>query len=633
MNAPFKRFAAAFFAWALATQMPLASGATAAPALSFLHAQGTAIVDEKNKPVVLRGCNLGNWLLLEPWMLGIFDRANLRDQSDLEQVLTDRFGASEKDHILDLYRENWITPRDFEILKSWNFNTVRLPFHYSLLEDDAKPGELKPDAFHWLDRAVSMARQAGIYVILDLHGAPGGQSLDGATGKSGLDQFWKPENRKRGAFIWQKIAEHFRDNPTVAAYDLLNEPFGKMNSDNDDADLTGAMDEMIHAIRQVEERHIIFCAGSLRGIEMYGSPESRGWKNVGFTEHFYPGIYGGTPALETHARFIGSILDGRARLLKKLNAPYFAGEFNVVLDRAGGAGMMRHYFDVFKSHGWAATLWAYKLLNADGGVHPDHWYMVTNTDPLPPPDFTADSAGQIESFCQSLSTMDYSQATDLRDALTAKTPPPLLLGKYSPVILPANHKSLPGWTDTDVSDAYPRGGHAVTKDAVQVFGGGRDIYQGSDEFHFVSRPVEGDFSLRADVTAPEDTNIYAKSGLMYRASLAADSPLVMVNLFPDGECVFAYRDQPGTKVTVEQLHFDAGASTLCLARHGATFEGTAFGKDGKEIGTKSVELPDFASGGYAGFFVLSHDTMQLSEAKFSRLQFKNSNLTSTITSQ
>ena len=602
--------------------------------LPFLHAAGTAIADEQGQPVVLRGCNLGNWLLLEPWMWGFFDRPDLKDQAGIEKALLERFGPDEKERILDLYRENWITGRDYAILKDWGFNVVRLPFNGSLLEDDAHPGELKPDAFRWLDRAVELARQAGVYVILDLHGAPGGQSLDGVTGKAGRNQFWRPENRHRGAFIWLKIAEHFRDNPTVAAYDLLNEPYGMMNSSNHDADLVASMDEMIHAIRQVDTRHLVFCSGSLRGIEMYGNPQARGWQNVGFTEHFYPGVYGGTPSLATHARFIGSNLEGRARLLSAWNVPYFAGEFNTVFESVAGADMMRCYYDVFQSHGWAATLWAYKLIKTEGGVHPNHWYMVTNGQPLRLPDFQNDSASQIETFCRALGTMEYAQATDLRDALTAKQPASLILANYSPVVLPQKCVPLPGWSDADIGQAFPKGGHTMDGSTVEVFGGGRDIYEGSDEFHFVSHPVAGDFSLKAGVTVPTDTHVYAKSGLMFRASSAPDAPFVMINLFPEGRCVCAYRDQPGKRVASEdQLCLDPKTTALRLARQGVAFELTAFDKDGATLATKTFDLPGFVGSGKVGLFVLSHDAMLLSEAKFSRVQLETSKLTTSLSNK
>ena len=358
---------------------------------------------------------------------------------------------------------------------------------------------------------------------------------------------------------------------------------------------------------------------------MYGPPQARSWQNVGLTEHFYPGVYGGSPSLETHARFLGSNLAGRADLLKTWNAPYFAGEFNVVFDSAGGAEMMRRYFDVFASHGWAATTWAYKLLNKDGGVHPDGWYTVTNAHPQPPPDFLHDSAEALEAFCRSLGTMDLAQATNLRDTLNAPTPKPLILASYAPVSLPPNRTTLTGWTDADVGDAFPKGGHTLVNNTLQVFGGGRDLYEGNDEFHLVSRPVEGDFSLQADVARPTDTHIYAKSGLMFRASPAANAPFVMINLFPDGSCVAAYRDVPGKRFHAETLRLDPGTTTLRLARRGTAFELTALGQGGAELAKHAFPLPGFAPSGEMGIFVLSHDEMQLAEATFTHFKIEAHN--------
>ena len=67
---------------------------------------------------------------------------------------------------------------------------------------------------------------------------------------------------------------------------------------------------------------------------------------------------------------------------------------------------------------------------------------------------------------------------------------------------------------------FPRGGHDFSGTGIRVFGGGRDIYEGRDEFHFVSRECAGDFDIRASVTAPAATRILMlKAGFMFRASL------------------------------------------------------------------------------------------------------------------
>jgi len=520
-------------------------------ALPPLHANGAAIVDDHGQPVVLRGCNLGNWLLNELWMMDMNGPDDPKDHWQLEELLQQRFGAEEKERLLALYRENWIKPRDFEIIKSWGFNVVRLPVYYDVLEDDAALGQLRPDAFKWLDRAISMATKAGIYVILDLHGAPGGQSTDQCTGHSGQNKLWLPENRKRAAFLWKAMAERYRANPTIAAYDLLNEPYGNHGNEPSDSMLTTTMDELIHAIREVDQKHLILCAGSLRGITMFGAPASRGWKNVGYTEHFYPGLFGGVPAVETHARFIGLNLRSKMALVQQWKTPYLAGEFNVVFDKAGGPAMMRRYYDILASHGCAATMWAYKIVKRQGGRHPNNWYMVTNLDDLKIPHFRTDAKEDIENFFRTLGTMEYAQDDELRLALTSAQPPALTLPEYPFIPTPAPQDHLPvNWESNDLGKPFVKGGQCVlAKDQMEIFGAGNDVFEGDDQCHFVSRKAADHFDVSANLTAPVDTHQYAKAGLMYRTGLNADAPIVIVDMTPDGTCTFAYRRTAGARIT------------------------------------------------------------------------------------
>src|SRR5258706_2250086 len=80
-----------------------------------LHASDAAIVHDAGHRVILRGCNLGNWLLNELWMMEVRHDGDPKDHWQLEELLQQRFGAEEKDRLMELFRENWIRPRDFEI--------------------------------------------------------------------------------------------------------------------------------------------------------------------------------------------------------------------------------------------------------------------------------------------------------------------------------------------------------------------------------------------------------------------------------------------------------------------------------------------------------------------------------------
>src|SRR5580658_2592549 len=123
----------------------LSASFAGAASLPFLHAQGDKLVDSAGTRVLLKGCNLGNWLLLEPWMFGGCIEA--KDQDDIFSNLASRFGEKGRDKLVDLYRRSFITPRDFDLIKTFGFNVVRLPFHYSLIQEDQPPYRLKNDAF------------------------------------------------------------------------------------------------------------------------------------------------------------------------------------------------------------------------------------------------------------------------------------------------------------------------------------------------------------------------------------------------------------------------------------------------------------------------------------------------------
>jgi endoglucanase len=382
-----------------------------APALPLVRVQGTSFVDPEGKPVRLRGCNIGNWLLLEMWMLDI---QGVKDQHEFEGILAKRFGRDGKERLMEIYRSHYITERDFPIIASFGFNTVRLPFEYRLLEDERSEREIRADAFRWLDRAIGWAEARGLYVILDLHGAPGRQSVDHTTGRAGQNHLWDdPANQERTIRIWRAIAEKYRDSTTVAGYDLINEPFGDMQTPKHHAKLAELVDRLHDAIRAIDTNHVIFIPGTLRGIEFYGDPREREWRNVAFTEHYYPGLFGSQPTLDEHARFIHRRVPARAAYLKRFDVPLLVGEFNVVFDRLNGSALMRRYYDVYAAQGWAATMWSYKLLRKGGGPATDFWGMVCNRDPLTPIDIKTSTFEEIAAWFTSFGTMPYSVHTNL----------------------------------------------------------------------------------------------------------------------------------------------------------------------------------------------------------------------------
>ncbi len=590
--------------------------------LSQLSTRGTQIIDNTGTPVVLKGCNVGNWLLLEMWMLTV-DHGQFPDQYMFEMNLEDRFSPSQRDRLMEVYRENWITPRDFEIIRSFGFNVIRLPFNYRLLEDDDQPFKLKQDAFKWLDRAIEMAEQAGLYVILDMHGVPGGQSVDHPTGRSGQNKLWgDPVYGKRAAWLWKQIAQRYKDRASVAGYDLINEPYTDFKADIR-PQLREIFEEIYDSIREVDTRHIVFAPAPLwGGLAFYGTPADNGWNNVAFTEHHYPGLFGGDPSMKTHSDFIYNALPQKENELEAVQSPMLIGEWNPVFENLGGGDLMRRYFDEYGKRGWAATIWSYKILHKEGGVINDNWYMVTNTQPLVSPDFTTASLKQIESYFKWFGTMDYLIDEPMRKALTRPDPVDLDFDEPAPrVTTPPHNDELVNWNSSDIGGALSGGQQVLADDEMAIYGGGGDIWAHADQFRLIWKQLEGDFAITATLESLEDTHVYAKAGLMARADLSPGSAQVLIHAFPSGILALGVRPEAGESMTEAQIVNNHWPIHLRLTRRGDTFTGEysldrlTWIRVGDEIKMASI-----ADRCYIGMAVLSHLPKGLTEARFGGIQ-------------
>ncbi len=584
---------------------------------SILRAKGTRWVDGEGREVILKGCNLGNWLLLEMWMLEL--QAEIPDQHAFESILEKRFGPDGKEELMELYRSNWITERDFPIIRSFGFNTLRVPFHYSLLVPSEGAPEMRPDGFKWLDWVIAMARKYRMYVILDLHGTPGGQSIDHTTGRVGQDKLWTtPAFQERTIWLWTEIAKRYRDEPAVAAYDLINEPFGDTKTGKHLPALSNLCDRLYHAIRTVDPHHLVILPGTHQGLDFYGDPRDRGLENYGFTEHYYPGLFGQEASVETHARFIARKVPSRASYLERQQAPFLVGEFNVVFKKVGGAALMRRYYDVYAERGWAATMWSYKLLKTDGGLGESSWAMVANKDPIPPVSLTKSSRADIEAYFRWFGQMKYDVNQPLGAALTQEIPPEVFLPEEEafPSEPPARDPLPQGWSADDINGSLEGGQKVHSASAFDVYGGGHDIWDVSDQFRLVWRKVHGNFELEAVLESLDEPHRYAKAGLMVRRDLSPESPHLLLNVFPGGDVVLGWRGEAGGKMEQKQIGHTIFPVWLRLRRKGHMVE-AGFSSDGKKWTTAQVRVSEgLGLNNAAGLAVLSHDNHVLATASF-----------------
>ncbi|MBQ4157298.1 MAG: glycoside hydrolase family 5 protein [Clostridia bacterium] len=325
--------------------------------MSMLRAQGTDIVNQNGEIVLLRGVNAGGWLIMESWMT----LTNAPSQLEAFKVLDERFGKEKREELFKIYEDNYFSDSDFDNIKALGMNVVRLPFAWWNLMDDA--GKLKENAFFRLDWFVEKCAERGIYVILDLHAAPGSQNGNDHSGDiTGAKLFDSEEYMAKTELIWTEVAKHFKGNPAVAAYDLLNEPGGKLNS-------TGVVqwemfNRLYKAIRTVDKDHIIMMESCWDPSDL-PAPDKYGWENVVYQYHFYK--WNADNDYQAQKLFV----DVKMHNLKKTNhpVPSFVGEFTLFQSMDAWKYALKTYSDA--GIGW--TIWTYKVTgNSTWGLYNVH---------------------------------------------------------------------------------------------------------------------------------------------------------------------------------------------------------------------------------------------------------------------
>lgn len=269
--------------------------------MSLLTVKDGYLVNENSENVVLKGVNLGNWLLWETWMGFVPEYTEDWAYYDTLQVFLERFGEEKTAEIVKTFEDNFITEEDIAQIEKLGFNCIRVPFWYRnfMTEDLVWLAENHNDnkGFQKLDWLISTCEKYGIYIMLDLHGAPGGQSKNHCTGKAGRNELYENEAMMNATVeLWCAIAERYKDNKTVCAYDLLNEPQNNGGYDGDynwEAESEDAVsrtnkayDTLYKAIREIDKNHIISFEG-VWSTTVLPNPKEMGYENMLYQLHLY----------------------------------------------------------------------------------------------------------------------------------------------------------------------------------------------------------------------------------------------------------------------------------------------------------------------------------------------------------
>lgn len=334
-------------------------------AFSLLKVDGTKIVDDSGQEVCLRGVNVGGISAIEQWMNG-FSKSSAEgsditciDHATTTRVFVERFGKQRTKEIWAEYKRNWFNDYDFQNCVDMGINVLRLPFTYMDLDFDAilnlDDGGKAYD-FAFLDEFIGKCREYGLYVILDMHGAYGSQNGKDHSGEvfaAGKVDFYSNQRKiQLTADLWQAIAERYKDEPTIAGFDLMNEP----------AETTGSgtltttdrhflvFDKIYDAIRSTGDNHIIFfeACWSANDLPM---PHEYGWENCVYSFHHYTG----TDDFNSHT----SNFTARMKEIteKGFGVPIYIGEFTCY----NNYDSWDYTLALMNGQGLSWTSWTYKV--------------------------------------------------------------------------------------------------------------------------------------------------------------------------------------------------------------------------------------------------------------------------------
>jgi regulation of enolase protein 1 (concanavalin A-like superfamily) len=175
------------------------------------------------------------------------------------------------------------------------------------------------------------------------------------------------------------------------------------------------------------------------------------------------------------------------------------------------------------------------------------------------------------------------------------------------------------WQNQDIGAVAVAGNASYSAGTFTISGDGRDIWETADAFHFAYQPwATGDATLMAEVISLQNTDPWAKVGIMFRQSLTADSPYAMMMLTAQHGSGFQTRTSPGASSS----YTPGPAPTsgwLALTRSGNVFTGyiSSHGTNWTPIASQTVAMSGTV---YIGLAVTSHNNAVLNTATVRNVQ-------------
>ncbi len=342
----------------------------------LVQAKGRSLYDANGQPLQMKGINAGQILVQEGWMspfalepLKNEDGSYVKDGDgniQYPEFTEEEFRAAlatnpnlsghSVDELMQYYWDYFFAEEDFHIIKEdLGLNTIRLPFYWMniLNEDLSLQGEA--EAFAYLDWFIANAAKQGLYVVLDLHGAPGSQNGYEHSGSASQEAgLWKNEaNVAATVALWDFVSTHYTETAPelgkwIAAYDILNEPTYESRSVTT-KECWEVFDKIYDAIRENGDAHVIAMEGCW-DFSSLPDPATYGWENVLYEYHWY----NWWPDLLSYELYYA--YQDMFNIGRDYDVPVLIGEFTCFEDKDAWAKELA----LFDGRNYSWTIWNYK---------------------------------------------------------------------------------------------------------------------------------------------------------------------------------------------------------------------------------------------------------------------------------
>ncbi|OCF38455.1 endoglucanase C [Kwoniella heveanensis CBS 569] len=339
----------------------------------YLRVRGDKIT-LREEEVILKGAAIGGWMNMENFITGYTGH-----EHQLRAAMKDALGEEKYEFFFDKFLQYFFQEEDAKFFASLGLNCIRIPVNYHHFEDDMNPRVFKKEGLKHLDRVVDICAKHGIYTVIDLHAAPGGQNFDwhsdNATHKA---LFYDHKDfQDRTILIWEHLARHYKNNTWVAGYNPLNEP-----TDEKHVRLISFYERVEKAIRAIDPNHILFLDTFASDFSHFDKP----LPNSVYTCHDYsdygfpnpPEPYTGSKEqVALHQRSF----EDKTAYMRKHKGPIWVGEWGPVYQNTNDGipdwekindtrfEVLKLQLGIFGDAGASWSIWLYKDIGFQGMVY------------------------------------------------------------------------------------------------------------------------------------------------------------------------------------------------------------------------------------------------------------------------